>query len=180
MFSFIRCKTPHLFQTKQLCLLPSMSAASGAAAIKMAEFQSGQYKLWPCQLMAELYYPCRAKGMWSELSPNCQLPEDPCFHLTDCLELQIKMGLASMFYQHIGKRTSTFALAVCVGAIGFERGFDRSERFILLDRTWEPVYVTCQDCNLSVLLTTSGKQTTKASFGRTSEPSMRQVKRRRE
>ena len=120
-----------------------MSAASGAAAIKMAEFQSGQYKLWPCQLMAELYYPCRAKGMWSELSPNCQLHEDPCFHLTDCSELQIKMGLASMFYQHIGKRTSTFALAVCVGAIGFERGFDRSERFTLLDRTWKPVQCIC-------------------------------------
>ena len=45
--------------------------------------------------------------------------------------LQIKMGLASMFYQHIGKRTSTFALAICVGAIGFERGFDRSEKFLL-------------------------------------------------
>ena len=39
------------------------------------------------------------------------------------------MGLASMFYQHIGKRTSTFAMAVCVGAIGFERGFDRFEYF---------------------------------------------------
>ena len=46
-------------------------------------------------------------------------------------DLQIKMGLASMFYQHIGKRTSTFALAICVGAIGFERGFDRSEMFLL-------------------------------------------------
>ena len=39
------------------------------------------------------------------------------------------MGLASMFYQHIGKRTSTFAMAICVGAIGFERGFDRFEYF---------------------------------------------------
>ena len=42
---------------------------------------------------------------------------------------QIKMGLASMFYQHIGKRTSTFAMAICVGAIGCERGFDRFEYF---------------------------------------------------
>ena len=42
------------------------------------------------------------------------------------------MGLASMFYQHIGKRTSTFALAVCVGAIGFERGFDS-----FADYLWE-------------------------------------------
>ena len=46
-------------------------------------------------------------------------------------DLQIKMGLASMFYQHIGKRTSTFALAICVAAIGFERGFDRSEKILL-------------------------------------------------
>ena len=42
------------------------------------------------------------------------------------------MGLASMFYQHIGKRTSTFAMAVCVGAIGFERGFDS-----FADYLWE-------------------------------------------
>ena len=47
-----------------------------------------------------------------------------------CLDFQIKMGLASMFYNTVGKRTSTFALAICVGAIGFERGFDRSERFL--------------------------------------------------
>ena len=45
------------------------------------------------------------------------------------IAFQIKMGLASMFYQHIGKRTSTFAMAICVGAIGFERGFDRFEYF---------------------------------------------------
>ena len=42
------------------------------------------------------------------------------------------MGLASMFYNTVGKRTSTFALAICVGAIGFERGFDRSDRFLVL------------------------------------------------
>jgi len=34
------------------------------------------------------------------------------------------MGLLSSVYQGIFKRTSTFAFAVCVGAIGFERGFD--------------------------------------------------------
>ena len=45
------------------------------------------------------------------------------------IAFQIKMGLASMFYQHIGKRTSTFDMAICVGAIGFERGFDRFEYF---------------------------------------------------
>ena len=46
---------PLLFQTKWSCLLPSMSAASGEASDKMAEFQSGQYKLWHCQLMAEVW-----------------------------------------------------------------------------------------------------------------------------
>ena len=45
------------------------------------------------------------------------------------------MGLASMFYNTVGKRTSTFALAICVGAIGFERGFDRLDRFTVLDAT---------------------------------------------
>ena len=45
------------------------------------------------------------------------------------------MGLAAMFHQYIGKRTSTFALAICVGAIGFERGFDRLGMFILPDET---------------------------------------------
>jgi hypothetical protein len=35
------------------------------------------------------------------------------------------MGLASLFYKTIGKRTSTFALAICGGALLFERGFDR-------------------------------------------------------
>ena len=35
------------------------------------------------------------------------------------------MGLLAMAYQGIFKRTSTFVAAVCVGAIGFERGFDR-------------------------------------------------------
>jgi len=42
------------------------------------------------------------------------------------------MGLLSMFYNGIGKRTSTFTLAVCVGAVGFERGFDS-----LCDYIWE-------------------------------------------
>jgi ubiquinol-cytochrome c reductase subunit 9 len=42
------------------------------------------------------------------------------------------MGLASMFYNTVGKRTSTFALAICVGAIGFERGFDS-----FADYLWE-------------------------------------------
>ena len=47
-----------------------MSAASGEATNKMAEFQSGQYKLWHGQLMAQLY-PWRAKEMWSEVN-DCQ------------------------------------------------------------------------------------------------------------
>ena len=71
------------------------------------------------------------------------------------------MGLASMFYQHIGKRTSSFAMAVCVGAIGFERGFDRFEYFdnsLVLDFA-----------AYAVLLITSGKPTTKANCGKTSE-----------
>jgi len=42
------------------------------------------------------------------------------------------MGVLKMFYQGIGKRTSTFALAICVGAVGFERGFDS-----LCDYVWE-------------------------------------------
>ena len=42
------------------------------------------------------------------------------------------MGLLSLFYQSIGKRTSTFALAICVGAVGFERGFDA-----VCDTIWE-------------------------------------------
>ena len=42
------------------------------------------------------------------------------------------MGVLSMFYQGIGKRTSTFAFAICVGALGFERGFDS-----LCDTIWE-------------------------------------------
>ena len=71
------------------------------------------------------------------------------------------MGLASMFYQHIGKRTSTFAMAICVGAIGFERGFDRFEYFessLVLDNS---IY--------AALLITSGRPTTKASYGKISE-----------
>ena len=42
------------------------------------------------------------------------------------------MGMLSAIYQGIGKRTSTFALAICVGAVGFERGFDS-----LCDTIWE-------------------------------------------
>jgi len=43
-----------------------------------------------------------------------------------------KMGLLSTLYQGIFKKTSTFTLAVCVGAVGFERGFDA-----LADYIWE-------------------------------------------
>jgi len=42
------------------------------------------------------------------------------------------MGLLAMAYQGIFKRTSTFVAAVCVGAIGFERGFDS-----FADYLWE-------------------------------------------
>ena len=42
------------------------------------------------------------------------------------------MGLLSTLYQGIFKKTSTFTLAVCVGAVGFERGFDA-----LADYAWE-------------------------------------------
>ena len=83
-------------------------------------------------------------------------------------DLQIKMGLASMFYQHIGKRTSTFALAICVGAIGFERGFDRSEKFLLEKHLGSRSVVHLVIVTLSVLLTTCGSHTTRGSFGRTS------------
>ena len=155
---------PLLFQTKWSCLLPSMSAASGEASDKMAEFQSGQYKLWHCQLMAEVwswgdFHRAMSLFFYDAIPDNpsygygtvnwwlCSTPRDErnvlwsdWFSLVNCLicylELAFricrsKMGLASMFYQHIGKRTSTFALAICVGAIGFERGFDRSEKFLL-------------------------------------------------
>ena len=71
------------------------------------------------------------------------------------------MGLASMFYQNIGKRTSTFAMAICVGAIGFERGFDRFEHF-----ESSPVL---DFATYAALLITSGRPTTKASCGKTSE-----------
>ena len=51
------CKVP----TSAKPNAPPMSAASGEYSVKMAESQSGQYKLWPCQLMAEIY-PGRPKG----------------------------------------------------------------------------------------------------------------------
>jgi hypothetical protein len=39
------------------------------------------------------------------------------------------MGLASMFYQTIAKRTSTLALTLVGGALVFERGFDSLCKF---------------------------------------------------
>jgi len=41
------------------------------------------------------------------------------------------MGLATMLYP-LTKRTSTFVLAICVGTLAFERGFDS-----LCDGIWE-------------------------------------------
>jgi len=42
------------------------------------------------------------------------------------------MALLGTLYQGVFKRTSTFALAIVVGAFGFERGFDS-----VADYVWE-------------------------------------------
>ena len=40
------------------------------------------------------------------------------------------MGAFSALYTGLFKRTSTFALAICIGAVGFERGFDSFADYI--------------------------------------------------
>jgi len=42
------------------------------------------------------------------------------------------MGALAGLYTGLFKRTSTFTLAICVGAVGFERGFDA-----FADYLWE-------------------------------------------
>nr|ALS05107.1 cytochrome b-c1 complex subunit 9 [Labidocera rotunda] len=40
------------------------------------------------------------------------------------------MGLASLVYQGITKRTSTLVFTICVGALLFERGFDATADYL--------------------------------------------------
>jgi len=42
------------------------------------------------------------------------------------------MGALAGLYSGLFKRTSTFTLAICIGAVGFERGFDA-----FADYLWE-------------------------------------------
>jgi len=40
------------------------------------------------------------------------------------------MGLVSLFYQGVAKKTSTMVFAVCVSALVFERAFDAGADYI--------------------------------------------------
>ncbi len=44
--------------------------------------------------------------------------------------LASKMSIASIFYNTVGKRTSTLVLTIVGGALVFERGFDSLSQYI--------------------------------------------------
>ena len=154
-----------------------MSAASGEATNKMAEFQSGQYKLWHGQLMAQLY-PWRAKEMWSEVN-DCQSVKK--------INLILILGLADQDGPCVNVLPTyweeNFHLCPCHLC-----GGDR-----LRERFWQVWKVSSGKKHLgsrsvvhlvivtfSVLLTTCGSHTTRGSFGRTSGWNTRTRKRRPE
>jgi len=132
---------------------PSMSAASGEASVKMAEFQSGQYKLWPCQLMAEL------NSTHGEQREICVLE-----WIVNCLKPELDLTVGTCRSRWVLPRCSTTLLA--------------RERPPLPLPSVSGQLALRED--LTALPTISGSRTTRASCGRTSEWSMKPVKRRRD